>query len=41
MDDQELKQILEIHADKLETLRYRREYLAAIALFEMLRGEEE
>lgn len=28
-------------ADKPETLRYRREYLAAIALFEMLRGEEE
>ena len=27
-------------ADKLETLRYRREYLAAIAMFEMIRGEE-
>ena len=27
--------------DKPETLRYRREYLAAIAMFEMLRGEEE
>ena len=25
--------------DKPETLRYRREYLAAIAMFEMLRGE--
>ena len=28
-------------ADKPETLRYRREYLAAIAMFEMIRGEEE
>ena len=26
--------------DKPETLRYRREYLAAIAMFEMIRGEE-
>ena len=36
------KRIDEVYPeDKPETLRYRREYLAAIAMFEMLRGEEE
>ena len=35
------KRIDEVYpADKPETLRYRREYLAAIAMFEMIRGEE-
>ena len=35
------KRIDEVYPeDKPETLRYRREYLAAIAMFEMIRGEE-
>ena len=35
------KRIDEVYpADNQETLRYRREYLAAIAMFEMIRGEE-